>query len=33
MSTHFYTPPDVLEAQALSLEELARACRMDATGS
>ena len=29
MSTHFYTPPDVLEAQALSLEEVARACRMD----
>ena len=29
MSTHIYTPPDVLEAQALSLEELARACRMD----
>lgn len=29
MSPVFYTPPEVLEAQALSLEQLAQACRMD----
>lgn len=28
MTTPFYTPPDVLDEQALSLEQLAAACRM-----
>ncbi len=28
MITPFYTPPDVLDEQALSLEQLAAACRM-----
>lgn len=28
MSTPFYTPPDLLDEHALSLEELAQACRM-----
>ena len=28
MSTPFYTPPDVLDVQALTLEQLAHACRM-----
>ena len=29
MKPVFYTPPDVLETQALSLEQLAQACCMD----
>ena len=28
MSTPFYTPPDVLDVHALTLEQLAHACRM-----
>ncbi len=28
MTPVFYTPPDVLDTQALSLEQLAHACRM-----
>lgn len=28
MSSPFYTPPDVLDEQALGLEQLAHACRM-----
>lgn len=29
MSTPFYIPPEVLDTQALSLEQLAQACHMD----
>lgn len=31
MTIPFYTPPEVLEAQALSLEQLAQACSTDTT--